>query len=479
MGTKENPFAGEAHFIGVCGTAMAALACMLRERGWRVGGSDAAAYPPMSDILAAHGITVKIGYRPEHLPAAPDLVVVGNVAARDNPEVIAAEARGLRLASLPETLWREFLAASPRRLVVAGTHGKTTTASLAAWLLHAAGRDPSFLIGGLVRDFGANYRLGGGGDFVLEGDEYNTAFFDRRAKFHHYRPTHLLLTSLEMDHVDIFADVGAIEREFRDLIAAMPAAGVVVAAAGAERLAPLLTAAPCRVVTYGEEPEACCRLLAREPAGRVSRLAVRLPDGDEWRLECAAIGRHNAVNAVGVLALARELGLGREACAAALSTFGGVKRRQEVIAERGDTVYISDFAHHPTAVRLTLEALRDHWPGRRLMAVFEPRTATSRRNLFQAELATAFAAADEVLVAPVYRGERLAPEDRLDTARLAADIRARGIPARACAAVAEIRRELLSVSAGPRLAVLMSTGDFDGLYTRIAAVAADEIHLDR
>jgi UDP-N-acetylmuramate: L-alanyl-gamma-D-glutamyl-meso-diaminopimelate ligase len=470
MSVKEDHAAGEAHFIGICGTAMAALAGMLRERGWRVGGSDAAAYPPMSDILAARGIAVKSGYRPQHLPAAPDLVVVGNVATRDNPEVIAAGERGLPLASLPETLWREFLAAADRRLVIAGTHGKTTTAALAAWLLHVAGRDPSFLIGGLVRDFGANYRLGGGGVFVLEGDEYNAAFFDRRAKFHHYRPTHLLLTSLEMDHVDIFADVAAVEREFADLIAAMPAAGVVVAAAGAQRLRPLLAAAPCRVVTYGDEPGADCRLLAREPAGRVSRLVVRLPDGDQWRLDCAAIGHHNALNAVGVLALVRELGLDRDACAAALASFGGVKRRQEVIGSRGDTVFISDFAHHPTAIRLTLEALREHWPGRRLLAVFEPRTATSRRNLFQHELTEAFAAADEVFIAPVYRGDRLPPAVRLDTTRLAADISARGIPARACVGVAEIYRELVSDPGEPRLVALMSTGDFDGLFARLTVV---------
>ncbi|MBN2333277.1 MAG: hypothetical protein JXO50_09255 [Deltaproteobacteria bacterium] len=458
---------GRIHLIGICGTAMAALACMLQEKGWQVSGSDAGSYPPMSDILNARGLSFVPGYRPEQLDAGLDLVVVGNVAARHNPEVQRAQELGLPCRSLPEVLWSEFLQQATTRVVVAGTHGKTTTASLAAWVLQAAGRQPSFLIGGLVNNFAANYQLGSPSLFVLEGDEYNAAYFDRKAKFHHYRPTHLLLTGLEMDHADIFSGIEAVEEEFRWLIARMPASGVIVAAADCSRLATLLKESPCQVITYGDHEAADCRLLDCRPQGGGSLLTVLGVDRQPFTLPTATIGRHNAANTLAVYLLARNLGISRQQAAAGLESFAGVKRRQEVIQCWRQTIFISDFAHHPTAIAKTLEALRAQYGDHRLVAVFEPRTATSRRNLFQQEFARAFDAADEVLIAPVYRGELLPDDQRLDTVRLAADLAVRGIAAEAAASVEEIFDRLVREAGSPRLVVLMSTGDFAGLYARI------------
>ncbi len=455
------------HLIGICGTAMAALACMLRERGWAVSGSDAAAYPPMSEILAARDIAVQPGYAGERITPELDLVVVGNVAAAANPEAVRAEELGLARRSLPETLWQEFLRDKPERLVVAGTHGKTTTSSLLAWSLESAGLEPSFMIGGELRNFAANYRLGAGAAFVLEGDEYNSASFDRHAKFHHYRPTRLIVTGIEMDHVDLFSGLGAITAEFRRLLRNLPRNGLLAAAADCPVLARLLPECGGRVATYGWSAAADFRLLSHHPAPAGASFSFATPAGEEVELELAAYGRHNVENALAVAILLRDLGLDWREIGRGFQRFAGVKRRQERIASRGETLYFSDFAHHPTAIARTLEALRDHFPGYRLVAVFEPRTATSRRNLFQRELETAFAAADEVLLAPVYRATALSPDERLDTARLAAAIAAAGRPARACASLAELELELAARAGARELVLLMSTGDFGGLFARL------------
>ncbi len=463
---------GRVHLIGICGTAMAALACMLQRQGWQVSGSDTGSYPPMNGILARHNIAVLPGYDSERITPDLQLVVVGNVAARENPEVQKTLSLGLPYKSLPEVLWSEFLSAASVRVVVAGTHGKTTTSALAAWVLQAAGLEPSFLVGGLVNNFSANFQLGSKSLFVLEGDEYNAAFFDRRAKFHHYRPTHLLLTGLEMDHVDIFRDVGEIEAEFGRLIAAMPADGVIIAAADNQRLMRLLQNSPCPVLTYGTIiPGVDSQLVGFEPVETGSRLTVAGKDGSSFALATATIGRHNAENVLAVYLLARKLGIDREAIEKALTAFSGVKRRQEVIARKGETVYVSDFAHHPTAIDKTLQALAEHYPRRKLVAVFEPRTATSRQALFQNELAAAFGAADEVVIAPVYRGESISEDRRLATDKLAAEITARGVPATAAADVEEIFTRITAQGHEPWLVVIMSTGDFGGLFARIREFA--------
>jgi UDP-N-acetylmuramate: L-alanyl-gamma-D-glutamyl-meso-diaminopimelate ligase len=463
----------KVHLIGICGTAMAALACMLKERGFVVGGSDAAAYPPMSEILAARGIAVQPGYEAARITPELDLVVVGNVAASSNLEALRAGELGLVRRSLPETLWHEFLRDKPQRLVVAGTHGKTTTSSLLAWGLESAGRRPSFMIGGELKNFAANYKLDSGPAFVLEGDEYNSAFFDRHAKFHHYRPTHLIVTGIEMDHVDLFAGLDEIVAEFRTLLAGLPEEGLLVAAADNPVLAGLLAATPARVVTYGWSAEAAFRLLDFTPRPGGSRFTFATPEGGRVTLESAALGRHNAENALAVAVLLQALGLSWEEIEQGLKSFAGVKRRQEIIGGCGETVYVSDFAHHPTAIDRTLEALGEHWPDHRLVAVFEPRTATSRRNLFQEELGRAFDSADEVLLAPVHGAAALADEERLDTESLAAAISKSGPPARARAGIDELFAALAERAGARELVVLMSTGDFGGLYRRLLEELCD------
>ena len=458
------------HFIGICGTAMAALACMLQKRGWLVSGSDAGNYPPMNGVLAQHHITIKTGYQAERITPDLQLVVVGNVAVRENPEVQQALSLGLNCRSLPEILWSEFLQEASVRVVAAGTHGKTTTSALAAWVLQVAGLEPSFLIGGLVNNFSANFQLGSKSLFVLEGDEYNAAFFDRRAKFHHYHPSYLLLTGLEMDHVDIFADIGEIEAEFSQLIVGMPKDGIIVAAADNQRLACLLQDSPCPVLTYGAGASADYQLVGFEPGETGSRLTIQGNDSRSFSLSTATMGRHNAENVMAVYLLARQLGIDRETIEKALTSFSGVKRRQEIIARTAQTIYISDFAHHPTAIDKTLQALAEHYPQRKLLAVFEPRTATSRQALFQDELAAAFGAADEVIIAPVYRGETIAEDQRLDTVLLAADISARGIPAVTVADVEDIFNRITGRPDNLQLVAIMSTGDFGGLFDRIQAL---------
>jgi len=446
---------------------MAALACMLQQRDWLVSGSDAGNYPPMNGVLAHHHIGIMAGYQAERITPDLQLVVVGNVAARENPEVQQALSLGLNCRSLPEILWSEFLQEASARVVAAGTHGKTTTSALAAWVLQVAGLEPSFLIGGLVNNFSANFQLGSKSLFVLEGDEYNAAFFDRRAKFHHYHPSHLLLTGLEMDHVDIFDDIGEIEAEFSQLISGMPTDGVIIAAADSQRLARLLLDSPCPVVTYGSVASADYQLVGFEPTKTGSCLTIQGNDNRSFSLSTATMGRHNAENVMAVYLLARQLGVAREMIEKALISFSGVKRRQEIIARTAQTIYISDFAHHPTAIDKTLQALAEHYPKRKLVAVFEPRTATSRQALFQDELAAAFGAADEVIIAPVYRGESIEKDQRLDTARLAADISARGIPAMVAADVEDIFTRITGRPNEPQLVAIMSTGDFGGLFARI------------
>lgn len=458
----------KVHLVGICGTAMAALASMLKDQGWAVSGSDAAAYPPMSDLLRERGINVQRGYVAERIVPGLDLVVVGNVAARSNVEAVRVQELDLCCRSLPETLWQEFLATKELRLVVAGTHGKTTTASMLAWGLQVCGAQPSFMIGGELLNFSANYHLDSGSGFVLEGDEYNSAYFDRHAKFHHYRPTHLIVTGIEMDHIDLFSGIDEIVAEFRQLIKGLPEDGLLVASADCRVLRKLLAEAPCRVLTYGQAADADYRLINYRTLGEGGQFEVLTPEGLLQQIEVNAIGRHNAENALATAVLLQDMGFSETVINAGLTTFKGVKRRQEIIGRNGETLYVSDFAHHPTAIKRTLEGLREHFAEYRLVAVFEPRTATSRHNIFQQKLTTAFAAANEVLLAPVYGARKLAATERLDTESLARAISlCNQAPARAYCEIDEVYDNLNRRAGRKELVVLMSTGDFGGLYARL------------
>jgi UDP-N-acetylmuramate: L-alanyl-gamma-D-glutamyl-meso-diaminopimelate ligase len=459
----------DIHLIGICGTGMGSFAGLLQAAGHRVRGSDENVYPPMSDKLAAWGIPVMAGYRPENLEPAPDLVVIGNVVRPDNPEARAAIALGLAHTSFPEALGRFFLE-DRRALVVAGTHGKTTTTSLLAWLLASAGRDPGLLVGGVPENFGEGFRLGSGETFVVEGDEYDTAFFDKRPKFLLYRPQVAIMTSLELDHVDIYPNVEAIEARFDELAALIPADGLVVACASSPRVAARRPRARARWETYTADPD--------RPADWRARDLRPHPGGVDFRLEregrplgelfLPMSGEHNVENAVAACAVALREGLSFEAVREGLRSFEGVARRQTVRAEVDGVRIVDDFAHHPTAVGHTLRGLRARYGEGRILAVFEPRTATSARRCFQEAYARAFDAADRVLIAPVGRAG-LPPEERLDVERLAKDIASAGPPARALADLDAIVADLTDTASAGDTVVFMSNGGFGGIHARVEA----------
>jgi len=458
------------HLIGVAGTGMGSFAGMLKAVGHEVTGSDENVYPPMSTQLERWGIEVLTPYRAENLDRArPDLVVVGNVVRAVNVEATAMRERGLPHTSFPAALGERFIA--PRHgCVVAGTHGKTTSSAMLAFLLHHAGRDPSFLVGGVTRDFESNFRLGEGPHFVVEGDEYDTAYFDKGPKFLHYRPRTAIFTSCELDHADIYRDEAHYESAFERFVEMLPPDGFLAACASYESVRRIAGRARCRVETYavdrpGADWEA--RDLALSPEGarfallhRGERLAeVLLPVG----------GAHNVENALGVAAAATALGLAPAEIAAGLSAFRGVKRRQEVRGTAGGVTVVDDFAHHPRAVRKTLEAIRGSHPGARLLAAFEPRSNTSRRSLHQREYAdpATWAEAAEVFLLRPSPTDRVPEADRLDLDAVVAGIAAGGRPARAFASVGEMVPAIVASARPGDVVVAMSNGAFGGIWGKL------------
>jgi UDP-N-acetylmuramate: L-alanyl-gamma-D-glutamyl-meso-diaminopimelate ligase len=458
------------HLVAIAGVAMAALAGMLRARGLRVTGSDEAIYPPMSTLLERLGIPVLEGYRPENLQPRPDLVVIGNKVSRDNPEVQAVLAAGLPYLSLPETLGRVFLV-DKQSLVVAGTHGKTTSTAMLGWVLERAGRDPSLLVGGESLDFGGNFKLGAGPHFVIEGDEYDSAFFDKGPKFLHYRPSAAILTAVEFDHADIYRDLEAVKAAFRRFVALLPAGAPLVVASAFPHAVEIARGAVTRAILFGEDAAAAWQMAGlRDQQGRL-HFEVRHRGAREGALTLRVPGAINARNALGVYALARELGLGHAEIAEGLASFRGVARRQEVVGEfRGVTV-VDDFAHHPTAVAGTLTALRARYPGRRLWGVFEPRSNTSRRRVFQREYGDALAGADRVIVGGVFQKQTDAVDaDQLfSPEQLVADLRRRGVEAQAIGSADAIAAALAAAAAPGDVIVLMSNGAFGGLRGKLTA----------
>jgi UDP-N-acetylmuramate: L-alanyl-gamma-D-glutamyl-meso-diaminopimelate ligase len=468
---SESP--GHVHFVAICGTGMGSLAGLLSARGIRVTGSDDQIYPPMSTLLERWGIPVQRGFRAEHvLDDPPDLVVIGNAVRPDNPEARAAIEEGLAYLSFPDALHR--LAISGRHsVVVTGTHGKTTTTSLVAWLLRASGRDPSLLVGGHSLDFDGTFREGGGPHFVVEGDEYDTAFFDKTPKFLHFGARTAVLTSVEFDHADIYRDLDHVKEAFRALVAQIPADGAIVAAVNHAGVRDVLAGARCRVVGYGLGAEGApawraTRLVA-EPGG--TAFDVEAPEGAAVRARVPLHGRFNVENAVGALATVATLGVPLAEAVPALARFRGVKRRQEERGEERGVLVVDDFAHHPTAVRGSIEALRARHPGRRLVAVFEPRTNTSRRAVFQRDYADAFAGADRVVIArppggPLYSAFGGDPE-RLDADRLAGDLRARGTDAQTLDGVDAIVDDLARRCEPGDVVLVMSNGGFGNIWEKL------------
>ncbi|MBX2810928.1 MAG: UDP-N-acetylmuramate:L-alanyl-gamma-D-glutamyl-meso-diaminopimelate ligase [Myxococcales bacterium] len=457
----------DIHLIGICGTGMGSFAGLLKASGHRVRGSDHNVYPPMSDKLTAWNIPVMQGYHPNNLLPHPDLVVIGNVVRRTNPEAVAVLEKGLKYASFPETLGELFLK-ERRSLVVAGTHGKTTTSSLLAWLLTHAGKDPGMLIGGIPQNFGEGFRMGSGPAFVVEGDEYDTAFFDKRPKFLSYCPQLAILTSLEYDHADIYPDLESIEMRFDQLTTLVPKTGYILACASSEPVLRRKSRAEAKWETYSAKPgiEADWQVSHVLPHTDGVRFTILHQGTSMGDVNLPMSGRYNVENALAATAAAIHEGLSFDEAREGLASFNGVARRQTVVAEINEIRIIDDFAHHPTAVASTLDGIRERYGANgRILAVFEPRSATSSRKYFQSAYANAFGAADYALIAPVGRSE-LSIEERLDTTQLAEHIQALGTQARAFTDL-DALVQAIAILARPRdTIVFMSNGGFDEIHKK-------------
>ena len=483
------------HLIGICGTAMASLAGMLESCGHRVTGSDTAAYPPMSDQLAAMGIAVMEPYRAANLDERPDMVVVGNAISRGNPELERVLDERIPMTSMAQLIHDEFLIGR-ERLVVCGTHGKTTTTSMLAWIYAvAAQRDqqadgavspwtPSFLIGGVAENFGTSFQVQPETrPFLLEGDEYDTAFFDKGPKFLHYFPDAAILTHVEFDHADIYADFEAVKTSFKRLVNLLPGRGRLVAFDGSDAVTECCAKAFCPVEQYGFGEGSYWRVQELKQRGSMTTWTLLRAGEFFAELSLPMAGEHNALNATAAAALAAGQGVPVGAIMEALASFKSVKRRLEVRAEVAGVTVIDDFAHHPTAIRETLRALRGAYRGRRLWAVLEPRSNTLRRNVFERELVESLGMADEVVIADVFKSEAIPVAERLHPGQVVAALKAQGVPAVLCAdadaVVAEIAPRL---GAGDVVAIL-SNGGFGGIYEKlpraIAARSAEDAGSER
>jgi UDP-N-acetylmuramate: L-alanyl-gamma-D-glutamyl-meso-diaminopimelate ligase len=456
------------HLIGICGTAMASLAGMLQQRGFRVTGSDAAAYPPMSDFLASLGIPLAQPFAAQNLEPHPDMVVVGNAISRGNLELEHVLDKRIPFCSMPQILHDEFLRGK-EVLVVAGTHGKTTTTSMLSWIFDSAGLQPSFLIGGIAENFGSSFQVGSGKHFILEGDEYDTAFFDKGPKFLHYFPDAVILTSVEFDHADIYKDLDAVETAFKRLVNLLPGRGRIIGFDKGESIERCLAKAFCPVERYGPSSRATWQItnLKLQPA-RTEWSVMR--NGKPWAdFEFALGGEYNVCNATAAAAMAAGCGIPKQQIVAALKSFKSVKRRLEVRAEVNGIIVIDDFAHHPTAISGTLTALRALYPGSRLWVILEPRSNTLRRNVFQNALAESLGLADEVIVANVFKSEAIPENERLDLTAVAAQIEKHGRRARILADADAIVKSIAPEMRSGDVVAILSNGGFGGIYEKLPA----------
>ncbi len=449
------------HFVGICGTAMASVAAAMQERGYRVTGSDTNVYPPMSTFLAERKVEVVSGYAEQNLAHKPDLVVIGNAMSRGNPEVEAVLDRKLRYCSLPELL-KEFFIRGKRSLVVSGTHGKTTTTSLLTWVFESAGLNPSYLIGGIPSNLGAGARFTDSEWFIIEGDEYDTAFFDKRSKFVHYLPEVAIVNNLELDHADIFPDVASVQKAFGHFIRLVPRNGLLLANGDEPNLAPLLNVTHCPVKRFG---------LGENNAVRATNLRFGATASEFELPSCKfhlnMVGELNVRNALAVVGAAKHCGLSNKQIQAGFDTFKGVKRRMEVRGIAGGVTVVDDFGHHPTAIRETLKALRIKHPSQKIWAIFEPRTQSTRRNVFQNDFPTAFGEADKIIIAEVAFASVLTPEERLDTVKLEADLKANGKSAQFLPDVDTIVHHLGQHAQGGDVICVFTNGGFGNIHAKL------------
>jgi UDP-N-acetylmuramate: L-alanyl-gamma-D-glutamyl-meso-diaminopimelate ligase len=462
------------HMIGVGGSAMAPLAGMLREVGYKVTGSDAGVYPPASTLLESLGISFATSFDPTNLTPDPDLIVVGNAISRGNAEVEEMLDRRLPHRSLPEILEEEFLPGK-HSIVVSGTHGKTTTTAMLAWIFHVAGKRPNFLVGGVAENFGKSYGLAGGPEFILEGDEYDSAYWDKAAKFLHYQPDDLIITSVEFDHADIYTDFDVYQLAFKRLVNLVPRRGRVIVwgdASGGEAPRKVTEKAFCPVITYGFDSRNDWVASNVSIVDDQMHFRVHFQGLLYGEFSLSASGHHNVLNALAALIVAQGRGIRVEDIQSALTTFQSVKRRMDVKGEINNILVVDDFAHHPTAIRATIEAARLRWPGRRVWAILEPRSNSMRRRVFQDSLPQALALGDRVILGSVHRAGQLADNQRLDPESIVSAVRQLGKGASVLPS-ADAIADFLADEARPNdLLLVMSNGSFDGLCEKLLKILA-------
>ncbi|MGD2037785.1 MAG: UDP-N-acetylmuramate:L-alanyl-gamma-D-glutamyl-meso-diaminopimelate ligase [Desulfobacterales bacterium] len=454
------------HLIAVCGTGMGALACMLKNLGFEITGSDHKVYPPISDFLVEQGVHVMDGFNAAHISDETDLVIVGNAVTRENPEAKKMQQMKIPFCSMPQAL-NHFVARDKKTLVISGTHGKTTTASILAWMLYKAGWDPSFMIGGILQNFDSNFRLGDGDYMIIEGDEYDTAFFDKGPKFMHFRPAMTVLTSVEFDHADIFQDLNHVRTAFGGFLSRLDSASLLLAFDADENVKDLVAEARCRIELYGHNDHSAWHLANVQIDAPWSRFDVLKYGKHFATFKTRLIGRHNLFNALPVIAIADHLGTPIEKISEALESFEGVKRRQQIRGQKNQVIVMDDFAHHPTAVRETLEGVKSFYADKRLLAVFEPRTNSSMRNVFQGIYPQSFDFADLVCIRQPPLLKKIPAAERFSSEQLVADLKKRGKDAYFFSDTDSIVEFLVRRAAPGDLVLVMSNGSFDNIHERL------------
>ena len=452
------------YLIAICGTGMAALAGLLKKAGHNVTGSDANIYPPMSTLLNDAGIKIFPGYKKENISNDIDLIIVGNAVSKTNEEVQAVLDAGISYTSFPAALSQFFLEGR-NSLVVTGTHGKTTTTSLLSWVLESAQRKPGFMVGGWLKNFDTNHQVPAGDYFVTEGDEYDSAFFDKGPKFLHYRPDASILTSLEFDHADIFSDLDHIKQVFRDYIKLVK--DIILVKSDDENIRDVLPSASCRVESYGFDEKADWRIEDYRFEKGCGHFSLSFKNKKQADFQLAMIGRHNVENAAAVAALCFNLGLTADEINVGFQSFKGIKRRQEIVGEKNGITIIDDFAHHPTAIDLTIDAVKEAYPGQRIWAVFEPRSATSRRKVFEDSFPKSFLKADRAIFAGLFAPEKIKDEERLDVQAVIASIKKMGGVADHIPQVDDIVEFITTNAKSEDVILVMSSGGFDGIHQQL------------
>lgn len=453
------------HLMGICGVAMSSLAGMLNEKGYKITGSDQNMYPPMSTLLKRLSISVCKGYSPHNLYPKPDLVIVGNVIRKDNPEARELIRIGVPYISLPEAL-QELAFDEKKTIVITGTHGKTTTSALIAWILEVAGLGPSFMIGGIAKNFGSNFKSGSGPYFIVEGDEYDTAFFDKGPKFMHYNPYVAAITNIEFDHADIFKGIEDIKNAFREFIQIIPKEGILCINKDYVNSLDLINPATCDIMTYALAGNADLTIAKSVSAGEKSNFSIRTRDKAYIPISTNLFGNHNTYNILAAAAVTSSIGVSREMIARAINTFKGVKRRLDVLGACNHITVIDDFAHHPTAVRESIKAVKQHYNGRRIVAVFEPRSNSSRRKIFQEAYAKSFDDANLVIIPEPSMMENIPPQDRFSSLMLVHELQKAGLEAYYFVSTEDLLHGLLSVTKTGDVVLFMSNGAFGNIQQK-------------